>query len=303
MTGQQKSVDKAGAGELTVVELFRVLSNYRWVIAGVTTTCIVIAALSAFLATPVYKAQTLIAPQSEGSSSGGALSSIMSSLGGIPGFGGMGLARGSFREGMATLRSPQFTREFITDFDLLPVLFAGKWDPDKKDWAVGSPEEKPTLEDGYILFNENIRKIIEEDNGLVTLSIEWTDRHQAALWANELIRRLNARLRKRTIDEANQTIVYLEKEAEKTRIVELQQAIYFMIESQINTRTLANVREDFVAKVISPAIAPDADRYFKPKRRQIIMTGAVIGVVSGIFLSFLLFAIKRIRSELAASEG
>ncbi|MCP4275299.1 MAG: hypothetical protein GY779_02970, partial [Gammaproteobacteria bacterium] len=138
-------------------------------------------------------------------------------------------------------------------------------------------------------------------NGLVTLSIEWKDRYQAAEWANDLIRRLNDRLRKKTIDEANQTIEYLNKEVEKTRIVELQQAIYFMIENQINLRTMANVQKEFAFQVISPAIPSDQDRYFKPKRMFIVIIGAILGVFFGVFLSFLLFAFKRIRKDMSAS--
>ncbi|MDP6653468.1 MAG: GNVR domain-containing protein, partial [Gammaproteobacteria bacterium] len=107
-------------------------------------------------------------------------------------------------------------------------------------------------------------------------------------------------MRTGAITEANKTIDYLNEEVEKTRIVELQQAIYFMIENQINLRTMANVRKEFAFKIISAAIPPDIDRYVKPQRLIIIAIGLVAGFVVGVFLSFLLYAIKRIRVELEA---
>jgi len=286
-------------GELTFIELLKVLGAHKKSILGITAGTIVVAVLYAFLTTPVYRAEVIIAPASEASSTGG-ISSLMSRFGGLSSIGGLsGLGRrDSTTQAVVTLGSPSFTRDFIKDHNLLPVLFAGKWDAEAGEWDVGSPEDVPTLADGYALFDKQIREIEEEDAGVVMLAVEWNNPRQAADWANELIRRLNEKLRKRAIDEANQTIDYLNKELEKTRTVEIQQAIYYMIENQINLRTMANVREEFAFKVISPAIAADEDRFVRPQRSLLIISGAVAGLCLGIFVSFLLFAVGRIKREL-----
>jgi uncharacterized protein involved in exopolysaccharide biosynthesis len=286
--------------ELTFIELLRVITSYRITILGVTVVCIVLAGLAAFLLPPVYRAEVIIAAADENSSSGG-LSSIMSRFSGFASMGGLsGLGRrDKTTQAVVSLGSPKFTREFIRDNNLLPVFFADSWDADAGKWNVNSPGDIPTLADGFEIFDEKIRKIEEDDNGVVTMSIEWTDPDQAAGWANELVQRLNDKLRTRAIDEANQTIDYLNKELEKTRTVEVQQAIYFMIENQINARTMANVRSEFSFKVISPAIAPDDDRFVSPNRPLLFFIGIFGGLVLGIFISFFAFAVGRIRKEMA----
>jgi capsular polysaccharide biosynthesis protein len=192
--------------------------------------------------------------------------------------------------------------DFIRDNNLLPVLFANKWDAEAREWAVDDPEDIPSLSDGYVLFEKNVLEVTEEDTGMVTVAIKWSDAERAAAWANQLVQRINQNLRSRAIDEANRTIEYLNSEVEKTLIVEVRQAIYFMIESQINMRTMANVREEYAFKVISPAYPPERDRFVEPNRFLILIGAVVLGPVFGIFACFLLFALKKIRVELSAAR-
>ncbi len=292
----------SGAEELTFIELVKVLTEYRLVVLAVTMVVLLVAGLFAFLSTPIYRAEVTIAAADDNSSSAGGLSSLVSRLGSISGFAGMSrLARqDKTTQGIATLSSAKFIMEFIQQNDLLPVLFEGAWDAERGEWTVDEPEDIPTLSDGYLLFKNEVLDIVEEDTGLVTLAIEWKDPALATAWSNELIQRLNDKLRVRAIEEAEKTIEYLNQEAEKTRIVELRQAIYFMIENQINQRTMANVREEFVFKVISPAIEPEEDQFVRPNRLFILAVAIILGPALGVFASFLIFALKRIRAELQA---
>jgi capsular polysaccharide biosynthesis protein len=303
MDSYNKSQGRDSDAELTLIELIRVVKEYWIVVVSVSLTILVTAVLFAFLSTPIYRAEVLIAAADDNSAgAGGGLSSVMSRLGAIPGLGGISrLARqDSTAQGIVTLSSPKFTMEFISDRNLLPILFAGKWNAVDNEWDIDDPLDIPTLSDGYLLFTKNILEIVEEDNGIVTLSIEWSDPALSAEWANELVSRINEKLRVRAIAEANKTIDYLNKEAEKTRIVELRQAIYYMIETQINLRTMANVREEFAFKVISPAVVPEDDRFVYPDRLFILMLAILLGPILGIFAAFLLFSVSRIRSELAS---
>jgi len=79
------------------------------------------------------------------------------------------------------------------------------WD---ETWDVGDPDDVPRLSDAFEKFDD-IRTIKEEDSGLITLSIEWTDPVLAAEWANDLVWRLNERLRSDAITEADETIKFL----------------------------------------------------------------------------------------------
>ena len=240
------SDSRHGSDELGLIELIKVLATYKLVVVGVAVGCLVIAVLIAFLSTPVYRSEIQISAV-EDSGSSDSLASLLpgmarvSSLGLLSG----GARRGQIAEGIATLKSPQFTIEFISENDLMPILFAGQWNAETADWAPDDPEDIPTLSDGHFLFEKQIRTVIEGDDGIITLAIEWRDPELSAAWANEMVRKLNLRLRTRAIEEADQTLKFLQEELGSTNVVEIQQAIYSMMEHQIKTRTVAKVRDDY----------------------------------------------------------
>ncbi|MDP6650647.1 MAG: Wzz/FepE/Etk N-terminal domain-containing protein [Gammaproteobacteria bacterium] len=290
--------------ELTFIDLIKVITDNKTIVIAITAVVLLTAVIYSVAATKVYRAEVMIAPADEIASSGAGLSSIMSRIGSIPGLGGFSrMARqDKMTQAIVTLSSPKFMMDFIRDNNLLPVLFANKWDAEAREWAVDDPEDIPSLSDGYVLFEKNVLEVTEEDTGMVTVAIKWSDAERAAAWANQLVQRINQNLRSRAIDEANRTIEYLNSEVEKTLIVEVRQAIYFMIESQINMRTMANVREEYAFKVISPAYPPERDRFVEPNRFLILIGAVVLGPVFGIFACFLLFALKKIRVELSAAR-
>jgi uncharacterized protein involved in exopolysaccharide biosynthesis len=287
---------------LSLQEFLGLLRQYQWLFFSVLALCLVAAVAVAVLSAPVYRGQALVAAAEDNSSSSGDLSSIVSRFSSIPGVGALAKSaqQEKLAEGMATLKSPQFLADFIREENLLPVLFSDQWDSENKQWLVDDPSQIPTEQDAWVLFREELLSIGEDkvNPGIVVVAIEWTDREQAASWVNLLIERLNNRLRKKAIDEADKTIAYLNKELEKARIVQLRQSIFFMIEAQINLRTMANVREEFVLKVISPAVVSDEDRYIRPNRPFTVVMGGIIGVVAGVFACFLAFFYSRLRQDL-----
>ena len=89
---------------------------------------------------------TLAAPVTQNSSGiGGAL---RSQFGGLAALAGVDLGSGGGRkdESIATLSSLGFARDFIVAENLLPVLFADKWDAAANRWR--DPSQVPTLEAG-----------------------------------------------------------------------------------------------------------------------------------------------------------
>ncbi len=185
-------------------------------------------------------------------------------------------------EAVATLKSRDFTRRFIESRNLMAVLFPL---PDEAD--------PPTVNDAVRFFNTEVRQVMRDKaTGLVTLSVDWTDPELAALWANALVHDLNTQMRQRAIDESRQSIEYLNAELRKTSIVEVQGAIYRLLENQIKTIMLANVREQYSFEVIDPALAPDDDDYVRPNRPMMVVLGFVFGLVTGILLVLVLRTIK-----------
>src|SRR5690606_2767647 len=106
-------------------------------------------------------------------------------------------------------------------------------------------------------FDDNVRSISEDDEtGLVTLTVEWIDPEIAAEWANILVERLNERMRRRALLEAESNVGYLQEELAKTGVVTLQQSISRLLESELQKLMLARGNEEFAFRVIDRAQVP-----------------------------------------------
>lgn len=267
--------------EINLLELWQVLMRRKWLIILVTLFAGVMATLAAFLMTPVYRAEVLLAPVEEESQTRFAQYAGLASLAGIDLGSGGKSSKGAIA--IASLQSRAFITPFIEDEQLMPILFAESWDSQKQRWILKEEEEAPTLLAAYEMFSD-ILNVTEEKTGLVELAIEWTDPEQAAAWANKLVTRLNGSLKEKDIGQAQHSIEYLNKELAKTSIVEVQQAIHRLIESQIKTIMMANVTQDHVFRVIDPAVVPET--HIKPKRELIVLLGAVAGFMFAVFLVF-----------------
>ena len=141
---------------------------------------------------------------------------------------------------------------------------------------------------------------VEKKTNLITLTVLWKDREQAVAWANRLIQRANANLRAKAITETQQSLSYLEKELAKTSVVEVQNTIYRVMETQIKTMMMANTQEQFAFKVIDPAEIVDEDAYVKPKRPLMIALGGVAGLFLGVLVVFIRQAMRNRKQQKTA---
>ena len=275
-----------------------VAQNWLLLVVGTVLGAALLLAAS-FAVKTQYRVATLLAPVDH-SAAGGGLSQLGGAISSLGALAGVSLGEDSSRfQSIAVLESKLLTTGFISDHDLLPILFANDWDSKAGGWRTTDPGEAPSLEDGYRLFDEKIRTVNNDaQTGLVTLSITWSDRDLAARWANQLVQRANSEIRTTAIDEYRRSIEYLNEELAKTTVVGIQQAIYSVIESQIESIMLAKVREDYAFKVLDPAMAPDADDTQFPNRALFAFIGLVLG-----FTVALLLAYVRFRRLLARPES
>ena len=165
----------------------------------------------------------------------------------------------------------------------MPVLF-----PNRRDF-----DHAPTSGEAFKLFNERIRTLIQDrKTGLKTLQIDWKDRNQAAVWANLLVQKLNAEMRKRALDKAEVSIAFLEKELNSTTEVVTRDAISRLIEIEIKRRMLANVTREFAFRVVDKAVAPDDGDVIKPRKVLLVALGMLSGIAIGIFVVLLWGGVK-----------
>lgn len=262
----------------------------RWLVAAFGLVAGASAAAIALVTPEKYQATVLLSPvvdQAGGSKLGGA-GALLSQLGGLGSLAGLGGASSSQRsESVATLQSRLLTEAFIAEKQLLPVLFHKQWNAANKEWKTNEPETTPTLWKGEELFRLKVRSVTDDKKtGLISLSILWTDPTLAAEWANEIVLRTNTYLRDKSIAESQRNLAYLNEQLKATSVVELQNAIYGLIEAEIKKEMIARGSKEFAFQVVDPATPPE--RRISPKRGAMTATGLFIGLVIGIGLALVL---------------
>jgi uncharacterized protein involved in exopolysaccharide biosynthesis len=265
----------------TLGDLLEALVRQRVLVVGTVLLVAALATAIAFLLTPVYRAEVVMLPVTDEETG---LKSIVGQFGGLASLAGVSLPSGGQQEEViAILESRAFTATFIRDRDLLPVLFADRWDPATKSWT--DPQDEPSLGEAVEMFNGRVRDVSSlAGTQAVTLAIEWPDADLAADWANDLAARLNESVRRRDIARAERSIEYLNRQLEKTQVREVQRALFRLLESQLKTVMLAEVNDEYVMRVIDPAVAPPADDFIRPRRALIIAVGFVLGLVLAVGL-------------------
>lgn len=272
------ALQRPAGTEISIAELWSVLKASRARIALITVASTVLAVAVAFLLPPVYRAEVLLAPVSDDQS--GAAAGLTSQLGGIASLAGISLggSGGGKDEFIAILQSRVLSDFFVRENNLLPILFEDDWDAAAGKWKSSDPVDVPTLWDAFKLMDKKVRQIvIDKKTGLVTLSIEWRDPELAAQWAEGLVKRANAYLRQQAVRHAENNLAYLQDQARKTTSVELQQAIYRLMEAEVKKSMLANVNEEYAFKVLDPAVVPEEK--LRPKRGLIVVFGALFGLL------------------------
>lgn len=275
--------------QISLDAVFAAAWRRRWLMLACVVLATGLATAAAFVMKPKYLVEVVMIPV-KADDARSALSSVVGQLGGLASLAGVALSGGGNKdENIEYLRSHDFAARFIEEENLLPILFAKKWDAQNGRWNVDDPEDVPTISDGVRLL-DRIRTVQEERRtGLVTLSLKWRDRELAARWANLMVERVNRDLRARAIAEAQASIDYLNSEIAKTGVVELRESLYRLYENQVKTIMFAKVRSQYAFKVIDPAYVPDADRFVQPKRIPMILIGALGGLLGGfVLVAFLL---------------
>ena len=261
---------------------WRIIVERKKLIAAITAASTLIATAIAFWITPTYRAEVLLAPVEANNAQG--LNAFAGQFGDLAALAGINLGshKDKTAEHVAALKSRALSLSFIKKNNLMPILFADKWDKANKRWKDST--KAPTDWDAYELWDNDIRRVTEDRRtGLVTLAIEWKDPVLAAQWANELAKEANTRLRLEAVKEANQSISFLEKQLPQTNSVEVQQAIYRLIEGQTKEKMIASTREEYAFTTIDPAVTPE--RKNRPRRAQLVLVGLFLGLVSGVALA------------------
>ena len=236
------------------------------------------------------------------------LSGLTSSLGGLASLAGVNVPEDgneNVKLALELMKSRGFISKFISENDLLvPIMATKGWDQatgeliideDKYDvdtatWirkTVAPRKAKPSLQETFDVFSGMLEIEVDPKTKFVKVSIEFYSPYLAAEWTSKLILLLNRHIRELDQNEAIDSIKYLNELAKKSYVSQLKKVFSSLMEEQIKSQMLTEIRKDYVFKVVDPAVAPELKS--KPQRALIIVIagffGGIIGLVIVLFRS------------------
>ncbi|MCG9625993.1 Wzz/FepE/Etk N-terminal domain-containing protein [Vibrio mediterranei] len=297
--------------EIDLKELFLALWKGKWVIIATTLIFAVGSVIYAISQPNTYKADTLLAP-AESSGQGG-LAKMAGQLGGLAALAGVNLGSGESNQtdlAVQVMKSRQFVEHFIQKHGLLvPIMAAKEWDSnnntlvldgDAYDESTGKwlrePKglrgAEPTAQEAYDVFIKNMFNVSQDkESGLYTVSIEHFSPFLAKQWTTWLVEDINKVMRERVIAESTQNLDYLTEQLSKTSVAEMQSAFYQIVEEQTKSLMLAEVQEEFIFKVVDPAVVPELKA--GPKRALVCVLGTLLGCMLGVAIVLVRFAFRK----------
>jgi LPS O-antigen subunit length determinant protein (WzzB/FepE family) len=237
-------------------------------------------------------------------SSGSDISSMSSQLGGLASLAGVELGGADNKVHLAiqTLKSREFISMFINKYNLKAAIIAEEhWDfnsnmlfydqemynSEKELWVreVTKPfKVTPSDQEAYKEFIENHLILREEaDVGIWVLTIEHISPYIAQEIATNLVKEINSQIRQSDMEEAEASLLILQDALKNVELVDMKNMLFELIQQNAQKKLLAEVREEYVFRVVDPAIVPEIK--YSPSRALLCVIGIFLGFVIGIFIS------------------
>ena len=288
------------ADEIDLKELILIIWAGKWIIIGVTFVFSVLSIIYALTQPNMYTSEALLAPVEQEQSLGG----LQGQLGGLASLAGINLGGGASNNtqlAIEILKSRQFASEFIQKHNILPDLMAVEaWNltdntivydanlynvsEDKWIRDVSPPRaSKPSLQEASKIFNDFVEVNTDTETGMITLSVEHISPFIAQQWINWLIEDINQTMKIRDVTEAQESTAFLTAQLEKTRITDIRDVLFKLVEEQTKTIMFANVRDEYVFKTIDPAMVPEEKS--GPKRALIVAVATMLGGMLSVFIT------------------
>jgi uncharacterized protein involved in exopolysaccharide biosynthesis len=292
MTDKNNNSIHAVSDEMDFRDLIRIIWRGKWFIMAVTAVFAVLSVLYSLSLANVYKSEALLSPATEKSGL-----NIPGQLGGLAAMAGVNLGGGGSTDntalGLELIKSRDFIGRFVARHNLLvPLMASSSWDrasdallydPElynvqSKTWVreVDLPfKPEPSLLEAHDAFMDNFSISQDKLTKMIKVSLEHYSPELAAQWLSLLIKDINEEIRQRDLREAERSIVYLNKQIDETNIADVKATLFSLVEEQMKTKMLANVRSEYVFKTIDPPVVPEMKA--KPMRALIVVASVMLG--------------------------
>tara|TARA_X000000368_G_C22981704_1_gene690219 strand:- start:718 stop:1368 length:651 start_codon:yes stop_codon:yes gene_type:complete len=190
-----------------------------------------------------------------------------------------------------------FIDEFLPNIKFANLVAAKSWDKSTNtvlyNKSIFDPNiKKPSNQEAFEIYKSILDITQDSRTSFVVLKIEHVSPFIAQKWLELIITQINNYMRELDKTVAKNSIEFLNISALETNLSGTKEAIFNLMENQIQVLTLAEATNDYVFKRISSPIAPE--RKSKPSRASICISGTIFGFIFSIFLSLFLHYFRRV---------
>ena len=261
----------------------------------------------------IYKSEALIRVVDQNNNTGGmgigAIASQYSGLSSLIGVSSSTTSKAQFA--IEKIKSRDFLKHLLT-FDLvLESLYAqdyydlssdrlyfdsSLYDFSKDTWVRDIPSNR-ALKPSYLeVYSEYLKTIsIEEDksSGYIKMSVKHISPVFAYDFLKLIIQEANILAKKADLDEATNSLIYLNKQLESVTQSDIRNSINDIIESQLKVQMFANIRDDYLLVSLDKPFIPEVRS--EPSRSIIVIISTILGFIIGsvlILANHYIFQIK-----------
>ncbi len=285
--------------QIDLLELFFVLIQGKWIIAGVTIFFLIIGIVYSLLLPDIYKSEALLASVDEPSMTSGALNQYS----GLAGLAGITLSSGdsgnNSKKAIEVMSSLNFFENYVLPKIFLPDLIAVEyWDEKKNEivydekifkkdsntWVNDSTDTDnsiPSAQASFEVFKGHFN-IQKDESGYVVLSMKHQSPFISKQWVEIFVKEVNAYFRQKDKSQSEKAVVYLNKQIANTSLSEIREVTASILEKEIQKLTLIEANTDYVFEYIYPPSV--MEKKSEPQRTLIVNLFILFGCMVGIII-------------------
>lgn len=277
-------------------DLFNILISARLFIVCVTLSITLIALLFIILLPNFYTSSALLkVSYSENNQS----SSGLTAYSGLASLAGISLPTAQEDKGMVaieTIKSRSFLKKLITFDNVLINIVAAKsydfekdqiiydealYDINTNKWVNG----EPTYLEAYEYYEEFMSISQNKATGFISLSYEHVSPKFSYEFISLIIKEINLLMKEKDIKESSDSLTFLEGLLEDTNNRNIKLQLNQIIENQLRTKMLSNIRDDYLLMPIDPPFIPEEKS--SPRRSILSIMSLILGFILSIFFVLL----------------
>ena len=259
------------ANDIDLRQAFLLIYKNRFRIILITSAFFILSIIYSLTLPNIYKSQVIVVLNDDSTN----LSNIASQIGGVSAIAGLSLpfldsGEKKSDDAIEILKSLTFFERFINKKDFYLAFSASEgWDKssgslifdedvydiNQNKWVSTEPfsvNGKPSLQEVYIDFHEDNFQIAKDPlSGHLFLSIEHFSPQVAKESLEAIILEMNELERENDIDNAEQSIKFLEEQMIKTNLSEVRIALSSLVQEQVKKVMVAKSSKDYLFKVLS----------------------------------------------------